>query len=447
MIVTAKHLSRRTMLRGAGVALGLPLLDAMQPALSAQTKSGAPCRMLINYLPNGMIMKDWTPKGEGAAFDLPNTLEPMAAHRDRILVLSGMKRFSRPGQNAGAGAHATCGATYLTGVAVRKNGGSALEVGMSVDQVAVNQIGKHTRFPSLELSCEDGRMVGSCDPPYSCVYNNTISWRSATTPSASEINPRALYERLFGAGDEDAATRARFDRHERSLLDWVLEDSRSLQSRLGPSDRHKLDEYMTSVRAVEQRLTKTESENQIVPSMERPASMPAELVDHLGLMYDMLLIAYQADLTRICTFMIGREGSQRTFREIGIPDAHHPITHHKGDPALIGKVQKINRYHVELFSRFVAKLAGTQDGDGTLLDHMMILYGAGMSDPNQHNPADLPTMMVGGANGRIKGGRHVNVPANTPVTNLYMSMLDIMGVSADHFGDSTGKLEGLTGLS
>lgn len=450
-MITRKSLSRRTLLRGIGTVVGLPLLDAMMPAFAGPVQKGgkAPCRMLIHYLPNGIIMKDWTPATEGVLSALPRTLEPLAPHRDKMLMLTGLKRYnSFAAVDDGAGAHARTGASYLTGVGVRKNGGNDLYVGTSMDQIAAQHIGKQTRFASLELSCEDGRMVGSCDPPYACVYNNHISWRSATTPNAPEVSPRALFERLFGPGDEDAPTRARFKEFERGILDGVLEDSRRLANKLGPSDRRKLDEYMTSIREVELRIQKAETGNsELTPTIEKPASTPADLVEHLNLMYDMLTIAFQTDSTRIATLMIGREASVRTYREIGIPESHHPMTHHKGDATLIEKVAKIDRYHMELFSSFVGKLAGTPDGDGSLLDHMIILNGAGMSDGNSHSNSGVPTMVVGGGCGTVKLGRHVKVAAATPLTNLYVSMLQRMGVPAEKFGDSTGELKELSELT
>jgi hypothetical protein len=425
--------------------MALPLLDAMQPAFAAPR--ARPCRMLVNYVPNGIVMKDFTPSVGPLGADLPRTLQPMAPFRNSILVLSGMEQHWGNSNGDGPGDHARAAASYLTGVHVKRTGGADLQVGISMDQVAAQEIGKETRIPSLELTCEDGRMVGVCDPPYSCVYSNNISWRSPSTPSSPEVNPRAVFERLFGPGDEDPATRAKYRRYESSILDWVLEDSHRLAAQLDSADRRKLDEYTTAVREIEQRIQKAERDNaELVPTMEKPDGAPVTLQDHIRLLYDLLLVAFQTDSTRIATLLVGREGSLRTYREIEIPDSHHPMTHHKGNPELIEKVQRINRYHMLLFAEFVEKLAKAPDGDGCLLDHTMILYGGGLADGNRHQHDELPVMMVGGACGSIKGGRHVKVADPTPLNNLYVSMLDRMGVHAEKLGDSTGTVKELSEL-
>lgn len=443
--MTRTPLSRRTLLRGLGASLALPFLDAMTPAKGAVK---APCRMLVNYVPNGMIMKDFTPPVGPLAADLPRTLQPLAPFRDRTLVISGMQQHWGFSNGDGSGDHARAGATYLTGVHAKRTSGADIQVGISMDQVAAQQLGSRTRLASLELTSEDGRMVGVCDPPYTCVYNNNISWRSATTPNSPEVNPRAVFERLFGPGDEDAVTRKKYRKYEQSILDWVLSDAKSLQTNLDATDRRKLDEYMTAIREIEKRIQKAEHDNsELVPTMEKPDAAPVDLRDHLRLMYNLLLVAFQTDSTRVATLMVGREGSVRTYREIEIPDSHHPMTHHKGSAELIEKVHRINRYHVELFSEFVAKLDKSPDGDGSLLDHSMILYGGGLSDPNVHQHDELPAMLVGGACGTVKGGRHIQVAHRTPINNLYVSMLDRIGVPIEKIGDSTGPLTDLSGLS
>lgn len=446
MINTGRSLSRRTLLRGIGVSLALPMLDAMRPALAAPAPAAKPpCRMLFNYLPNGIIMNDWTPAETGSQFTLKRTLEPLAAHREKMLVISGLAQYHGNSNGDGPGDHARAAASYLTGVHVKKTGGADIEVGISADQVAAQHLAKKTRFASLELACEDGRMVGVCDPPYTCVYNNHISWRSATTPNSPEVNPRAVFERLFGSGDENPEARARTRAYDQSILDWVLEDSHKLKSRLGPSDQRKIDEYMTAVREIELRLERAEKQNlELRPTIEKPDATPVELRDHTRIMYELLRVGFQSDTTRVATFMIGREGSVRTYREIGISDSHHPMTHHKGDSALIEKVAKINRYHAELFAEFVAKLAATPDGDGTLLDHSMIVYGGGIADGNRHQHEELPTVLVGGACGTVKSGRHIRVKEKTPINNLYVSMLDRMGVRIEKLGDSTGQVRELS---
>jgi Protein of unknown function (DUF1552) len=442
-MITGKHLSRRTLLRGLGVSIALPMLDSMIPAFAGPTKN--PLRMMIHYVPNGIVMKDFTPTVAGAAFDLPRLLQPMAANRDKMLLISGLMQRNGDANGDGPGDHARAAATYLTGVHAKKTQGADIYVGVSMDQVAAQKVGNATRFPSLELTCEDGRMVGGCDSGYSCAYSNSISWRSATTPNPPELNPRAAFERLFGTSDEDPETRKKNRRYDRSILDGAMEDTKKLERDLGPSDRRKIDEYMSSVREIEARIQKTESDNkEIVPAMDKPVAAPADLSDHARLMYDLMRVAFQTDMTRIATFMLTREGSSRTYREIDLPEAHHPLTHHRGDPEMIEKVYRINRYHMELFSEFIAKMANTPDGDGSLLDHSMIVYGAGLADGNRHEHVNLPVMILGGGCGTIKTGRHLRLEAKTPINNLYVSMLDRMGVPGETLGDSTGPLRELT---
>jgi hypothetical protein len=441
-MITGKHLSRRTLLKGIGVSIALPMLDSMLPAFAPQTK--APLRMLFNYVPNGIIMNDWTPTSSGASYDLPRVLEPMAAYRDKMMVITGLMQKSGNANGDGPGDHARAAATYLTGVHAKKTEGADIYVGVSMDQVAAQKVGSATRFPSIELTCEDGRMVGGCDSGYSCAYSNSISWRSATTPNPPELNPRAAFERLFGTSDEDPETRKKHRRYDRSILDGVMEDTRNLERELGPADRRKIDEYMSAVREIELRIQKTEADNKdIVPPMDKPVAAPADLSDHARLMYDLMRVAFQTDMTRIATFMLTREGSSRTYREINLPEAHHPLTHHQGNPEMIEKVYRINRYHMELFAEFIGKMAKTPDGDGSLLDHSMIVYGAGLADGNKHEHVNLPVLIAGGACGTIKTGRHLEV-AKTPINNLYVSMLDRMGVPVETLGDSTGPLRELT---
>jgi hypothetical protein len=441
-MITGKHLSRRTLLRGLGVSIALPMLDSMLPAFAAPK---TPMRMMFSYVPNGIIMPDWTPVASGANFDLPRILEPLAAHRDKMLLISGLMQKNGNAGADGPGDHARAAATYLTGVHAKKTQGADISVGVSMDQVAAQKIGNLTRFPSLELTCEDGKMVGGCDSGYSCAYSNSISWRSATTPNPPEVNPRAAFERLFGAADEDPETRKKTRRYDRSILDGVMEDTKNLERSLGPTDRRKIDEYMSSVREIEARIQKVESENkEIVPDMETPVASPADLGDHARLMYDLMRVAFQTDSTRIATFMITREGSSRTYREIDLPEAHHPLTHHQGNPEMIEKVFRINRYHMSLFAEFIAKMANTPDGDGSLLDHSMLVYGAGLADGNRHEHLNLPVLIMGGGSGTIKTGRHLTLDTKTPINNLYISMLGRMGVPIESLGDSTGPLRELT---
>jgi len=442
-MITGKHLSRRTLLRGIGVSIALPVLDSMLPAFSPAKK--APLRMLFSYVPNGIIMKDWTPIDNGSSFDLPRILQPMTPYRDKMLLVTGLMQKNGYANGDGPGDHARAAATYLTGVHAKKTQGADISVGVSMDQLAAQKVGNATRFPSLELTCEDGKMAGNCDSGYSCAYSNSISWRSATTPNPPELNPRAAFERLFGASDEDPETRKKTRRYDRSILDGVMEDTRNLERNLGPTDRRKMDEYMSSVREIETRIQKAERDNkEVVPQMERPEAAPADLGDHARLMYDLMRVAFQTDMTRIATFMLTREGSSRTYREIDLPEAHHPLTHHQGNPEMIEKVYRINRYHMELFAEFIGKMAKTPDGDGSLLDHSMLVYGSGLEDGNRHEHNNLPVLIMGGACGTIKTGRHLALPSRTPINNLYVSMLDRMGVPGETLGDSTGPVRELS---
>jgi hypothetical protein len=442
-VITQKHLSRRTLLRGIGVSLALPFLDSMRPALAAPQK--APMRMMFNYVPNGIMMKDWTPTTAGSAYELPRILQPLAANRDKFMIVTGLMQQAGNANGDGAGDHARAAATYLTGVHAKKTEGADIYVGPSMDQIAAQKIGGQTRFPSIELTCEDGRMVGGCDSGYSCAYSNSISWRSATTPNPPELNPRAAFERLFGASDEDPATRTKTRRYDRSILDGVMEDTKNLERNLGPSDRRKIDEYMTAVREIEARIQRTEADNkEIVPDMDKPVSAPADLTDHARLMYDLMRVAFQTDMTRIATFMLTREGSSRTYREIDLPEAHHPLTHHQGNADMIEKVYRINRYHMQLFAEFIDKMAKTPDGDGSLLDHSMIVYGSGLADGNRHEHLNLPVLVAGRGCGTIHTGRHLHLETKTPINNLFVSMLDRMGVPGETLGDSTGPLRELS---
>jgi hypothetical protein len=452
MIVTRKALSRRTVLRGLGSTLALPVLDAMTPALAAPNKAGAaaPMRMAFLYVPNGIIMKDWTPAAEGRGFDLPRTLKPLEAFRDDLLVLSGLDHYNGQALGDGAGDHARAGATWLTGVHPKKTQGADIQGGTSVDQIAAREIGKQTTLRSLELGLEDNRLVGGCDSGYSCAYSNTISWASPTTPIPPENNPRAVFERLFGDGDTtDPAARALQAKQDRSILDFVREDAARLGMRLGANDKRKLTQYLDAVREVERKIQKAEEQAAnmpAIPAMECPPGIPPTFEEHIELMFDLMTIAFQTDTTRVITMMIGREGGNRTYRNIGVPDAHHGLTHHFNDPAKIERIQKIDQHHVEQFAKFLKRLKETPDGDGTLLDHSAIVYGSSISDGNRHIHLDLPTVVAGGANGRIKGGRHIRYRKGTPMTNLYLTMLDMAGVREEKIGDSTGKVTHLTDM-
>ncbi|HLG97769.1 MAG TPA: DUF1552 domain-containing protein [Bryobacteraceae bacterium] len=439
MFVTSKHLSRRTLLRGFGTAIALPFLDAMRPALAATAQS--PTRLAFIYVPNGIIMSDWTPAAEGKNFDLPRILKPLEPVQDRLLVVSGLRQHNGYLPGDGPGDHARAAATFLTGAHPKKTSGADIHVGVSVDQVAAMHIGQATKFRSLEFGLDDGRITGSCDSGYSCAYSNSISWRTPSTPMPPEISPRAAFERLFGAEPETPEARAKRQYYEKSILDFVLEDTRRLTAGLGPADRRKMDEYLSAVREIERRIEMAEKETQpIVPPIEKPYSVPAAFQDYARLMFDMLWIALQADLTRVSSFMIGREGSDRTYREIGIPDPHHPLTHHRGNPEWIEKVTQINTHHVEQLAYFLKKLQSIPDRDGSLLDHTLVVYGSGLSDGNKHDHSDLPILVAGGG---LDPG-HVRYAKETPMNNLHLTLLDRAGVTIDSLGDSLGELDHLS---
>ena len=448
-MITGKCLARRTFLRGIGATIALPMLDAMTPAFAAASRLGsnAPRRVAFVYVPNGIIMKDWTPPADGPAFEFPRILKPLEPYRKDLLVLSGLTHNTGRALGDGPGDHARAAASFLTGVHPKKTAGADICSGVSVDQIAAQKIGAATRFASLELGCEDGRLVGNCDSGYSCAYSNSISWRTTSTPMPPEVNPRAVFERLFGDSSETPEARAKRLGYNKSILDFVLEDTQRLKGDLGKTDRRKLDEYLDAVREIERRIELAEHDSQqFTPTIEKPAGVPVEFADHVRLMFDLMTLAFQADLTRISTFMICREGSTRTYREIGVSDAHHPLTHHRGNPEWIEKVAKINAFHLEQFAYFVGKLKATPDGDGTLLDRMMVVYGSGLADGNQHTHNDLPVAIAGAGNGALRPGRHVRYPKETPMTNLYVAMLDHMGITPEHIGDSTGELQHLTDL-
>jgi hypothetical protein len=449
-VITGKHIARRSFLRGVGTAIALPFLDAMTPAFAAAARIGSvntPRRVAFVYVPNGIIMKDWTPAAEGSTFDFTRILKPLEPHRQNLMVLSGLTQNTGRALGDGPGDHARAAASFLTGIHPKKTSGADISLGVSVDQIAAQKVGNATRFASLELGCEDGRLVGNCDSGYSCAYSNSISWRTGTTPLPPEVNPRAVFERLFGDASETPEVRAKRLAYNKSILDFVLDDTQKLKGDLGRTDRRKLDEYLDAVREIERRIEQAEHDHtQFTPTIEKPDGVPIEFADHVRLMFDLMILAFQADLTRISTFMICREGSTRTYREIGVSDAHHPLTHHRNNPEWIEKVTKINCFHLEQFAYFINKLKSTPDGDGTLLDRMMVVYGSGLSDGNQHTHNELPVVLAGAGNGALRPGRHVRYPKETPMNNLYVAMLDHMGVPPEKIGDSTGELEHLTDL-
>jgi hypothetical protein len=439
-----KALSRRTVLRGLGVTIGLPLLDAMIPALHRARAAAKPVqRFQAFYVPNGMAMEYWTPKGEGSGFELSPILEPLAAYRDRMLVLSGLKANWNY-------IHAGASGSFLTGTA--RGGRNEVEIiaDVSMDQILARHFAKQTQVASLELSMDAPANAGACTGNLSCVYTHTLSWRSPTQPLPMEWNPRAVFEKLFGdsGSTEPAAREARLRQH-RSILDSVNGKLASLKSELGPRDLAKIDEYTDAIRDVERRIGRAEEQRDVeLPAMEQPQGAPPVFEDHLALMLDLQLLAFQSDLTRVISFMLGKEQSARPYPQIGVPEAHHPLSHHNNVPELIAQMSKINRYHTQLFSQYLAKLAATPDGDGSLLDHITILYGSGISNSTVHSGDNLPLLLVGGGAGRVKGGRHLAYSNEPPMANLLVTLMDKLDVPVERLGGSTGKLplETLSGI-
>lgn len=449
------QMPRRTFLRGLGTAVALPVLDAMLPAKArAATASaggtsatGFPKRIAWVYVPNGKNMVDWTPKAVGEAYELPMILEPLAAHRRDFSLVSGLALDPANAHGDGGGDHARASAAFLTGCHPRKTAGADIKLGISADQIAANRIGDQTRLPSLELSCDGGQRAGSCDSGYSCAYQFNLSWRSETQPMNPEVDPRAAFERLFGNPDQVGASleaAARRKLYRKSVLDFVLDDARSLSRQLGESDRRKLDEYLTAVREIERRMERAEKFGpaQPPPGVTTPG-MFEHFDEHVRLMYDILALAFQTDSTRVSTFIVAHDGSNRPYPFIGIRDGHHDLSHHREDEVKKKQIAQINRFHTGQFAYFLDKLKSIREGDGTLLDHCTILYGSAISDGNKHLHENLPILVAGRGGGAIASGRHVRVEDRTPVTNLYRSMLDTVGVPTEKIGDSTGKLDTL----
>ena len=445
------QLPRRTFLRGLGTSLALPLLDVMLPqnALSAASEADIPTRMAFLFVPNGIHMPDWTPSEEGGQFTLPSILEPLEPMKDDLLVLSGLAQKKANANGDGGGDHARAAATFLTGCQAHKTSGKDIRIGVSVDQVAAQHLGRHTSLSSLELGCERAKMAGSCDTGYSCAYTTNMSWRSESTPMPKEINPRAVFDRLFRdpEADQQEVALARRERYRKSVLDLVLEDAADLKKKLGRTDRRKMDEYLESVRALEQRIENGSSEGQAVAASKgvpRPKGIPGDYGEHVRLMGDLMVLAFQLDITRISTFMLANAGSNRTYRNVGVSGGHHQLSHHRNDETKMSQISKINRFHMEQFAYMLKKMKAIKEGDGTLLDHSMILYGSCIGNGDRHNHNDLPILLAGRGGGSITSGRHIRYEQDTPLMNLYLAMLDRVGVSVDSLGDSTGKLDRLS---
>jgi len=443
------RISRRTLLRGLGVTVSLPWLEAMGPLTAWATdgspsKNPAPNRMVFLYVPNGMNMADWTPKAEGPNFELPHILQPLKDVRDDILVLTGLTADKARPHGDGGGDHARALAAFLTGCQPRKTDGTDIRAGISVDQVAAARLADRTRLPSLELGCEHGAMAGNCDSGYSCVYSSTMSWRSATQPLPKEVNPKIVFERLFASTPD--GERLQRDARRKSILDFVREDSLSLNARLGANDRRKLDEYFSAVRDVELRIERAEKLPPIqAPDYKVPAGIPASYEEHIRITYDLIVLALQADVTRVITCVLANEGSNKPYPFIGVPEGHHDLSHHENNPKKKEKIRDINTFHTRQLAYLLGKLKSTREGDGSLLDHCMVVYGSGNSDGNAHNHDDLPILLAGRGCGTIKTGRHLRYPKETPLNNLWLAMLDRMDVKIAALGDSTGTLTGLSG--
>jgi Protein of unknown function (DUF1552) len=436
------RLSRRTMLKGVGCAMALPLLEAMTPSRAlAAAAAKPPVRMAFVSFPNGAIMNAWRPIGEGAAFEFGPTMQPLAEIKSHVTVLTGLAQENGFAKGDGAGDHARSSASLLTGAHPVKTSGANIRVGQSVDQAAAERVGHHTRLPSLELGIDRGRDAGSCDSGYSCAYSNAISWKNATTPMAKEINPKLVFERLFG-NTLSGGNQSRRSRVRQSVLDLVSEQASDLKHHLGSTDQQKIDQYFTSVREIEQRITRAASTDPVeAPEFATPDEIPSDTQEHIRLMYDLVALAFQTDSTRIITFNSANEGSNRPYRMVGVNSGHHELSHHREDPEKVEQLKKIDLFLIGEFARFLKNLQAIPDGEGTLLDNCMVMYGSGLSDGNRHRHDDLPIILAGRGGGTIQSGRHVAVSGGAPLNNLFLSMLDRMGAGVSTLGDSTGRLK------
>jgi hypothetical protein len=448
------QLPRRTFLKGLGTMLALPALEAMVPSIGtaaesvAGTAAGAmPRRMAYVYIPNGVILENWVPQAAGSSYLLSPTLLPLKSVKDDFTVITGLKHDKAKANGDGAGDHARANATFLTGVQARKTSGADIHVGVSVDQVAAMKVGRETRFPSLELSCDKARQAGNCDSGYSCAYQYNLSWKTETMPMAPENDPRRVFERLFGGGnkEENAASAAQRKQYSKSILDFVMDDARRLQGQLGTNDKRKVDEYLAGVRELELQLEASEKFNAAELDYKKPTGIPKDKSAHFRLMYDLMVLAFRTDSTRISTFLMGHDGSNSSFPEIGIPDGHHSLSHHQNDKVMVEKLKKIDHFHLQNFAYFLEKMKATKEADGTsLLDNSMIVLGSGISDGNRHRHDQLPIILAGKGGGTIKQGRHLKLNDQVPMTNLYLSLLDRMGVNVPRLGDSTGRFQYMT---
>ena len=439
---------RRTFLKGLGAAVSLPMLESMNPvrALAGAASAKPPVRMAFMFVPNGVHMEEWKPAATGAHHDLPRILKPLTPVKHDLCVLSGLTQDKGRANGDGAGDHARSAGVFLTGVQPLKSEGSEIRAGVSVDQFAAQRMGHETRFASLELGTERGRQSGKCDSGYSCAYSNNVSWRDGTTPMAKETNPRLVFERLFGNGPKSERNEsvARRQRYQKSILDFVLEDARSLTRKVSGNDRQQLDEYLTAVREIEQRIQRAEGESvsksTVLAGLGKPEGVPDSYQEHIRLMGDMMILAFQTDVTRVSTFMLANAGSNRSYRPIGVNEGHHSLSHHQNDRDKLEKISKINTFHVEQLSYMLQKMKSIPEGDGSLLDLCMIVYGSGISDGNRHNNENLPIVLAGRGGGWIRPGRHIQYSGDTPLNNLFVTMLNQAGATTDSFNDSTGTL-------
>lgn len=438
------QISRRTVLKGVGTAMSLPLLEAMlsDNGLAAGPSSAAPLRTAYVFFPNGAIMPEWTPKTEGVNFEFSKTLKPLEPFRSSLNVISGLAQDNGRSKGDGAGDHARSASTFLTGAHPVKTAGADIRVGVSADQFAAQQIGGETRLPSLEVGLESGRTAGSCDSGYSCAYSSAISWKTEHTPVPKEINPKLVFERLFGGQKSSPQERAKRAKYRQSILDIVAGDAQRLSKGLGKTDRQKLDEYFTSVREIEERIGQAEQSARLeTPDFDIPDGVPRDVAEHSRLMYDLMLLAFRTDSTRIATFMLANEGSNRSYPSVGVNSGHHSLSHHRNDSKKIADLQKIDSFHVSQFAYFLKRLSETNDGNGSLLDHSMIVLGSGLGDGNRHRHDELPIVLAGGGSGTVKTGQHIRLKQETPLNNLFMSIFQRTGVKADSFGDSNGLLK------
>lgn len=444
-----RPLSRRTMLKGLGVSLALPLLESMGTHhlfAGEAAAAAAPSRLAFMYVPNGIDMENWTPMSDGAGYELPSTLEPLQPFKDSFNVLTGLTQQKAAANGDGPGDHARALATFLTGTQARKTNGADIRAGVSVDQLAAMELAKHTRFASLELGCDPAAMAGNCDSGYSCAYSSNISWKSESQPVPKEVDPKLVFERLFSSGrpGETEAARERRLKYNKSVLDFVSDDARKLHAQLGGSDRRKLDEYLTAVRELELRIAKSGQQDDLAAlQSKKPAGIPSKFSEHVRLLGDLMVLAFQTDTTRVSTLVFANEGSNRNYTEIGVNSGHHELSHHESKEEKLEQLRKINRFHIEQLAYILGRMNEIREGEGTLLDNTVLVYGSGIGDGDRHNHDDLPLLLAGRAGGTIDTGRHIKYENGTPMTNLFLSLLDRVGAKVESLGDSSGRLAGL----